>query len=208
VILFIDSETIPSLRPDVYAYLAAKHYDHGDVEKAAKKAADEHGKTSLSGLFGELAVISFAVDDAEPVTLVRDLANVGGERAVLVDFTERLSKLNPPTKIVAHNADFDRHMIRQRGIVQSVRLPPAFAATDVKPWESRWVCTMALWTDDRRGRVGLDALCLALGVPGKFFDSSLVAEMVRAGRIEEVAAHCANDVRCLRGVYQRMTGVL
>jgi hypothetical protein len=65
---------------------------------------------------------------------------------------------------------------------------------------------MAMWTDDRRGRVSLDALCLALGVQGKGgIDGSMVAEMVRQGRIDDVAAYCVQDVRCVRACYQRMT---
>ena len=203
--LFLDTETIPTSRSDVYAHFAAKHFDVVDVEKAAKKANDEIGKTSLSGLFGELVVMSFAVDDDDPILIVRDLTDPDGERAMLANFCRQMAPLKP-SKIVAHNAEFDRSMIRQRGIVQGVVLPRAFSAVDVKPWDSQWVCTMALWTDDRRGRVSLDALCLALGVQGKGgMDGSKVAEMVRQGRIDEVATYCAQDVRCVRACYQRMT---
>lgn len=208
MILFIDTETIPTSRPDVYAHFAAKHFDVVDVEKGAKKAGDEIAKTSLSGLFGELVVMSFAVDDEEPVLIVRDITDPDGERAMLADFAVRMAPMKP-AKVVAHNAEFDRNMIRQRSIVQSVDLPRIFSAVDVKPWESPWVCTMAMWTDDRRGRVSLDALCLALGVHGKGgMDGSMVATMVRQGRLDEVAAYCAQDVRCVRAAYYRMTGVL
>jgi len=205
MILFLDTETIPTSRHDVYAHFAAKHFDVVDVEKAAKKANDEIAKTSLSGLFGELVVMSWAIDNDDPVLVVRDLADPDGERAMLANFCRQMAPLKP-SKIVAHNAEFDRSMIRQRGIVQGVALPRAFSAVDVKPWESPWVCTMALWTDDRRGRVSLDALCLALRVPGKGgMDGSMVAEMVRQGRLDEVATYCAQDVRAVRACYQRMT---
>jgi hypothetical protein len=47
---------------------------------------------------------------------------------------------------------------------------------------------------------------LAFGLPGKGgVDGSMVAGMVRAGRIDEVAAYCADDVRRVRAIYQRMT---
>ena len=202
MITYIDTETVPSLRADVAAHFAAKHYDPSDLEKAAKAAAKDLDKTSLSGLFGELAVIGWANDDEEPVTLVRDFDDPDGERVLLETFAQCDVEGD---KIVAHNADFDRSMIRQRALVLGVALPRAYLATDVKPWESRWQCTMALWTDDRRGRVSLDDLCLAFGLPGKGgVNGSMVAEMVRQGRIAQVAAYCADDVRRVRAVYQRM----
>jgi predicted PolB exonuclease-like 3'-5' exonuclease len=99
-------------------------------------------------------------------------------------------------------------MIRQRAIVHGVKLPKRYSATDVKPWESAWQCTMALWTDSRQGRVSLDDLCLALSLPGKNgVDGSMVAGMVRAGRIDEVAAYCADDVRRVRSIYKKIKGM-
>ena len=203
--IFLDTETIASRRMDVAAHIAAKHYDADDVVKAAKKAAAELEKTSLSGLFGELAVISWAIENEVPVTLVRDMADPDGERHML----EAFAGMNiDAARIVAHNAEFDRLMIRQRAIVHGVKLPKIYMAHDVKPWESQWRCTMALWCDSRTGRVSLDDLCLALGSPGKDgIDGSMVDGMVRAGRIDEVAAYCADDVRRVRAVYQRIVGV-
>jgi hypothetical protein len=202
MIIYLDTETIPSLRVDVVAHFAAKYGDPSDPEKSAKKAAAEHDKTSLSGLFGELAVISWANDNDEPCTLTRNFHRADGEREMLQAFAE--CDVEGDT-IVAHNAEFDRSMIRQRAIVLGVALPRVYSATDVKPWESRWRCTMAMWTDSRTGRVSLDDLCLAFGLPGKGgVDGSMVAGMVRSGRIEEVAAYCADDVRRVRAIYQRM----
>lgn len=205
MIVYLDTETVPSSRVDVAAHYAAKHYDADDLTKAAKAAAKDLDKTSLSGLFGELAVISWANDDNEPCTLVRNFHRPDGEREMLEAFADCDVEGDA---IVAHNAEFDRSMIRQRAIVLGVALPKRYAATDAKPWESVWQCTMALWTDDRRGRVSLDDLCLALGLPGKGgVDGSMVADMVRSGRIDEVAAYCADDVRRVRAIYKRIKGI-
>ena len=205
MIVYLDTETVPSSRVDVAAHYAAKHYDAEDLTKAAKAAAKDLEKTSLSGLFGELAVISWANDDDEPCTLVRNFHRADGEREMLEAFAD--CDIDGDV-IVAHNADFDRSMIRQRAIVHGVKLPKRYSATDVKPWESAWQCTMALWTDSRQGRVSLDDLCLALSLPGKNgVDGSMVAGMVRAGRIDEVAAYCADDVRRVRSIYKRIKGM-
>ena len=197
-----DTATVPPARRHVAEPCARKHFDADDVEKAAQAATKDLEKTSLSGLFGELAVISWANDDEEPCTLVRNFHRADGEREMLQAFAE--CDVEGDT-IVAHNAEFDRSMIRQRAIVLGVALPRVYSSIDVKPWESRWRCTMAMWTDDRRGRVSLDDLCLAFGLPGKGgVDGSMVAGMVRSGRIDEVAAYCADDVRRVRAIYQRM----
>lgn len=205
MIVYIDTETVPSSRVDVAAHFAAKHFDAEDLTKAAKAATKDLEKTSLSGLFGELAVISWANDDDEPCTLVRNFMRPNGEREMLEAFAD--CDVEGDT-IVAHNAEFDRSMIRQRAIVHGVKLPKRYSATDVKPWESAWQCTMALWTDSRAGRVSLDDLCLALGLPGKGgVDGSMVADMVRSGRLDEVAAYCADDVRRVRAIYKRIRGI-
>jgi hypothetical protein len=205
MITYLDTETVPSSRVDVAAHFAAKHYDADDLPKAAKAATKDLEKTSLSGLFGELAVISWASDDEEPCTLVRNFHRPDGEREMIEAFAD--CDIDGDT-IVAHNAEFDRSMIRQRAIVLGVQLPKRYAATDVKPWESAWVCTMAIWTDSRAGRVSLDDLCLALGLPGKGgIDGSMVADMVRSGRLDEVAAYCADDVRRVRAIYKRIKGI-
>ena len=205
MITYLDTETVPSGRIDVAAHFAAKHFDAEDLTKAAKAATKDLEKTSLSGLFGELAVISWASDDDEPCTLVRNFHRPDGEREMLEAFAD--CDIDGEI-IVAHNAEFDRSMIRQRAIVHGVKLPKRYSATDVKPWESAWVCTMALWTDDRRGRVSLDDLCLALSLPGKGgVDGSMVADMVRSGRLEEVAAYCADDVRRVRAIYKKIKGM-
>lgn len=66
------------------------------------------------------------------------------------------------------------------------------------------------------GRVALDRLCAALGLPekgseiGEDIDGAKVWDFVRAGRIEEVAAYCRADVERVRAIHQRLTfgGVL
>jgi hypothetical protein len=202
MIIYLDTETVPSSRLDVAEHIAAKHFDADDIAKAAKKAAADLDKTSLSGLFGELAVISWANGEREPRTLVRNFSKPDGEREMLQAFAN--SDVDGDT-IVAHNAEFDRNMIRQRAIVLGVQLPDVYSAIEVKPWNSSWRCTMSMWCDSRMGRVSLDDLCLSFGLPGKGgVDGSMVAGMVRAGRIDEVAAYCADDVRRVRAIYQRM----
>lgn len=213
-ILYLDTETVASTRPDVVARIAAKHFDASDLEGSAAKAAEALEKTALDPLFGELVCVSLAVDEGEPWTVVRDMRDPSGERALLQSFAQELRDIQGDVprgeglQIVAHNAPFDRGFLRERSLIKAVDMPRIVSATGLKPWESSWICTMQLFRDDPRGRVSLDDLCFALGLPGKDgVDGSKVGELVRAGRLADVAAYCAGDVRRVRSCHLRMRGV-
>jgi hypothetical protein len=218
VILYIDTETGPSTRPDVVAHIARKHFDPADLEGSAKDAAKALEKTSLSGTFGELWVISCATDNDEPITYVRDRADPDGEGAMLRRFARDMIDLDKDVQfarnldaIVAHGADFDRGMIRQRCTAHGIYLPSAITAWGLRPWDraNRWVCTMELWTGDARTRVSLEDLALALAVdaPVKGADGitgDQVWALICAGHLDRVASYCADDVRRVRAIYQRI----
>lgn len=218
MILYIDTETGPSTRPDVVAHIARKHFDPADLEGSAKDAAKALEKTSLSGTFGELWVISCATDNDEPITYVRDRNDPDGEGAMLRKFAQDMIDLDKDVQfarnldaIVAHGADFDRGMLRQRATAHGVYLPSAITAWGLRPWDraNRWACTMELWTGDARQRVSLEDLALALAVdaPVKGADGitgDQVWALICAGHLDRVASYCADDVRRVRAIYQRI----
>jgi predicted PolB exonuclease-like 3'-5' exonuclease len=56
-----------------------------------------------------------------------------------------------------------------------------------------------------KDRISLDRLCKVLGLPGK--DDMTGADVwpyVQAGRLDEVAEYCRQDVRRVREIFQRM----
>jgi hypothetical protein len=213
--LYIDTETGPSLRDDVWTHLLRKH--DGDAKDAAKALE----KTSLSGTFGELWVVSLAVDNDQPLTFTRNKDDPDGERVLLEAVAQELRDLDTEIQfarnldaIVAHGADFDRGMLRQRATVHGVRLPTAITAWGLRPWDraNRWACTMEMWTGDARGRISLGDLALALAVdaPTKGADGitgDQVWPLICAGHLDRVAAYCADDVRRVRAIYRAITAV-
>lgn len=217
MIIYIDTETGPSTRPDVIAHLAAKHDALRDAE-SARKADEVHKRTSLSGTFGELWVISCATDNDEPITYVRDRDDPDGEGAMLRRFARDMIDLDSDVQfsrnldaIVAHGADFDRGMLRQRATAHGIYLPSAITAWGLRPWDNanRWRCTMEAWTGDPRTRVSLADLALALAVdaPVKGADGvtgDQVWALICAGHLDRVASYCADDVRRVRAIYQRI----
>lgn len=171
-------------------------------------------KTALDGAFGQVAVISFARESATPITLWnQDWAAPNAEASLLEEFTARLMDAISPselhsTTVVGHNvSSFDLRFLIQRCIVRGVRPHPVIRrAAMAKPWETDKVFdTMVQWAGVG-GRVSLDKLCKALSLPGKGdMDGSKVWDYVNAGRISEVADYCADDVRKVRAIHERMT---
>ena len=207
--LFIDVETVPAQRADVLAWLAARALAKGTSPEDTDK---EYRATSLSPVLGELAVVSYALDDGDPITYARDFNSPTGERDLVRRVAEDLRDLDEERRlrrIVAHNAAFDRTVLRTRAMVHGVKLPYGVHAVNLKPWDSPWWCTQdALRVD--RGGPSLDAACVAFGVPllKGDIDGSKVWDAICAGRIDEVAAYCADDVRRVRSVYRKIMGVM
>ena len=162
-------------------------------------------KTALNGAYGEVAVIGFAVGDGDPVAVVRDMGRQMSEKELLYRTFEAL----PSGRIllVGHNVlEFDLRFLFQRAMVNQVPFPPELRmAMEAKPWETgRLFDTMTQWAGFK-GRISLDALCDAFGIPGKGdIDGSKVWDYVKAGRIAEIAEYCRDDVRMTREVFKKM----
>lgn len=221
--IYLDTETIPAQRPEVIAWLAARQHirdaEDGvtDFVEKAKRSQKALRDTSLSPVLGELAVISFATDNNEPITFVRDMTDPYGERALVARFAQEMFDLSDDTggfarslrRIVAFKEEFDRKAIRSRAMLYGIKLPPLIHALGLKPWDSPWFCAQEALKGDWKDHLSLDAACVGLGVglPKGDIDGSKVWDAICAGRIDEVAAYCADDVRRVRAVYQKIVGV-
>ena len=217
--IFLDIETAPCLRADVRDYLAAKIELPGNISKAETIAAwnaekrplavaEAVTKTSLDGAFGSVVCIGYDFRDGDTPGTIYGL----DERKLLEDFNVTIeenvlqSDLFSST-IVGHNvAAFDLRFLVQRYIVNGLKPHPLIArAAQAKPWESEKVYdTMVQWAGVGN-RVGMKKLCLALGIPDTDeVDGNMVAGLVAAGKLADVAAHCVADVIKTREVYRRM----
>jgi hypothetical protein len=177
---------------------------------------DTYRKTSFDGGFGQVCVIGFALDDAEPSHLRAINLTANAERDLLMAFSDCLSESIPKsdwftTTVIGHNVvAFDLRFLVQRHIVNGVR--PHFIiahAAQAKPWEQDKVYdTLVQWAGNGAKAGGsLDKICKALSIPSPKdgIDGSKVWDFVRDGRLDEVAAYCAKDVAATRAVHRRMT---
>lgn len=222
--LYLDTEKVPAHRPDVIAWLSARQHirdaEDGvtDFVEKAKRAQKAYRDTSLSPVLGELAVFSLAIDMSEPITRVRDMADPEGERALVADICRELRDMDREMQfarnlehLVAFNAPFDRATLRTRAMVYGEKLPVSIHCLGLKDWDraNPWWCAMEHLKAGYSDRVSLDAACMGLGVglPKGDIDGSKVWDAILAGKIDEVAAYCADDVRRVRAVYQKIQSV-
>lgn len=212
--LFIDTETIASQNPEIVQYLAMKSQKDNEQklkdktpEEKAKIASDYWLKSSLSGKFGELAVISFATEDNSPITFVRDMGDSEGERELLKQFASELKAIDIDyglvgslNQIIAHNAEFDFNFIKQRCLIKGVRLPDPFLN-----W-TRWVCTQKMWSQKFNDFHSLESLCVAFGISGatKEIDARNTTLIVANGGMMHLANYCESDVLRVRKLFYKL----
>lgn len=182
--------------------------------EAAQKLEEQYRKTSLDGGMGQLAVCSLAFGENEPFALYeRDWKAPGYEKKVLLKINEAIDqhcKHRRGQMLIGHNIiRFDRKFLRQRGIINGVVMH-RLISEEVKPWDKGVVYdTMTAWTGDPREFISMNTLCQILGLPGKGddIDGSKVWDYVAAGRIDEVAAYCNDDVRRTYAMFERLRGI-
>lgn len=211
--IYLDTETGPSRRADVAAWLAAKHLDRDDLQAGAKKATAALEKTSLQATLAELHVVSIAVDEAEPVCHVQtEDGEAGLIKRVADELFDIIKDAHWPVRVVAFNAPFDKAILRVCAMRHKVRLPRIIHDVGVKPWDSAWRCAMEPLRIGYGDNVSLEQACLGFGLGMSFGDAGdlpgrEVGAALARGEIERVAYHCGMDVRRVREVWRHIRAV-
>ena len=177
-------------------------------EFAAKRDAAVN-KTGLDGAFGQVVCVGMDLRDGGNPVVIRSMDEAELLRSVNDTLSDEVSASDThSTAVVGHNVSaFDLRFLAQRYMVNGIRPHPLIArAAQAKPWESEKVYDTMIQFAGVGNRISLDKLCLALGLPGKGdITGADVWPMVQAGRLDEVAAYCADDVIKTRAVFKRMT---
>jgi DNA polymerase elongation subunit (family B) len=190
--------------------MIARWVDKFRVEESESAAQEVWRKTSFDGSCGHICVIGMAMDERPAVAIYRrDF--VDSERVILLAFFAWIDKEcearpNVQPTFIGHNlVAFDLRFIMHRAMVLGVK-PSRHIPFNARPVGDRAVFdTMTAWAG-YGNRISLDKLAGALGVGGKGdIDGSMVWDMVKDGRLPEVAKYCMDDVELTRKVFKRMT---
>jgi len=223
--LYIDIETIPPQDERVKADIAASIHDPANYKKeeAIQKwfAENEevefdkqYRKTALCGLVGEVICISWALD-YDDVQHVYRTSEVGTEAELLVDFMLALrkglafshtDKLIEPVWIGHYITGFDLRFLWQRYIIRKV-IPLVSIPFDAKPWDKNVYDTkIKLSGMQSSGYGSLDEVSKIMGhMPKGDITGATVWDAWLAGRFEDIAEYCDDDVERVRDLHKRMT---
>lgn len=212
--LYLDIETIGAPSPEMVEEITSSITAPGNYKKPETIAEWERdtkpglvrealAKTSLNGVAGQIVCIGWAWNDGEASSVVDSDERALIDGALHVITERRPEGFNRPV-IVGHNvAQFDIRFLWQRAFVLGVKLP-AWFPRDPKAWDQNIHDTMQMW-GGARDYVSLDALCKAMGLPGKGnITGADIQGMYDRGEHEAIASYCLADIERVRSVHQRM----
>jgi len=172
-----------------------------ELEEAQRER--EFQKAAFDGTFSRIACIGMIAleDDLTPVDAVAWYGE--NEREILTQFWRRLAADRPKQIITYNGLGFDLPFIKKRSIIHQVK--PAMDINLAKFRTEPVYDVMAIWANwDNRAFIRLDVLARALGLETKSGSGSQVADMWQAGKKEELAEYCLQDVYVTYACYCRM----
>ena len=208
--LYLDIETLPADWTDEQIDAHARASVPGNYSKPdsiAKWVEDNRleqwSRTALDWRYARICAIGMIVQVGHDVEeRAVSMLDARGEFGMLLELDGVFSQYAPDT-IVGHNIvgfDLPRlHIAAARnGLVSLAR-----RLADYRGHRHAVVDTMRLAMGMERCK--LADLALALGLDGKSGDGSQVHDLWLAGRKDEIAAYCLQDVEVTRGVYLALT---
>lgn len=217
--IYLDLEVIPAqyrwLEAEIRSNICAPS-NYKDPEKIQSYIDDAFqsamDKVSFDGAYAHIICASVAVEDSDPVVFYAE--NPIDERNLLEDLNRFLSQDfsglhhqhygNTKRVYVGHNIHgFDIPMIKKRGMILGVK-PHYSIPIDSKPWDDNPYDTMMKW--DARNFCSMDKLLKAFGLGEKGdVNGSMVYQMWKDGRHEDIKDYCKQDVEKVRKLYKKMS---
>ena len=209
--IFIDIETLPTESNQQIDYVVSKIKAPGNYKDTEKiqafidsKRDETIAKTALSGLFGRVYMIGYAIEN-NPVNVIYEPT----EHETLEVFNTLLGRNNygdNKCTFIGHNiSEFDIPFLSQRLMINGFM--PLFRH-GAKPWAQSVDDTMRMFACGKfKQYYSLEELCLAFDIesPKQGMDGSQVAGMYAKGEHERVKEYCAADVTATRQLYYRLT---
>lgn len=204
-----DIETIPSptcpMSPEELEAYNVKH------PRSRKNAEEVRLETSLNGDFGRIFCIGYAIymNDFDEVLDEAIIYNPD-EVKMLLTWNDVLDRYNfnlDGDVLVGHNIfDFDLPFLYKRAAINKVKpiikFPMArYRSKPVFDTMREWEC----WGDKR---ISLQNLAKALGLDYQHkidIGGYQIADLFKAGRLNDILEYCAKDVALTDQIYRRMT---
>lgn len=201
--LYFDIETIPAeekLKDIAVSSALLKQSKYSNSKTGPKSTEELYRQTSISGDFGRILCIGYAIDNQE-VQIIE-----GEEPDILKQWWQIADKAD---LFIGHNImEFDLRFIFKRSIVHKIKpaakhLNLSFARYRNYPIYD----TMREWEKWSSSFISLDALAKSLGLASSKdggIDGSRVFDFYLKGKHQEIYEYCKRDVELTRKIYKRM----
>lgn len=212
VILFFDVETAPKV--EQYVDLPAALRKCWDKKVEQHFNGESHTQFEIQALWMEKAALT--AEFSQVVCIVAGIFKEGkfvlrkyvGEYALLefatmLDSTRRF--------LCGHNIkEFDIPFLCKQYVMQGQDIPVKLNFSGRKPWEIDVIDTMEVWKFGAyKNFVSLDLISAVLGIPSPktSMSGNMVGEFFFAGRIDEIADYCGEDVIAVARVVCKLKGL-
>jgi 3'-5' exonuclease len=191
-IIFIDIETLPDGNPA----------DHGPLKKG--ETEDEaYRRRALDSMRGKILCIGWACGDEGWVI------NGSDEEATLQQFSAILDGIMGRYKqmvtFVGWNIkSFDLAWIWRKSV--KYRLPNLRQSILRDRYKGNAIDLMEIWASDFKDYRKQSDVAAFLGIEDRSngIDGSMIYDLYKEGRIEEIKTYCMSDVECVREIYKRI----
>ena len=219
-ILFLDIETVGCV--DHYSRLSERLKTQwtrkANFFKREEGQTDEdlfHEKAGIYAEFGKVIVIAvgkYSENEKGELGLRTKFFADHDEKKLLAGFKVMLEKLDPSTKLCAHNGkEFDFPYMSRRMLVNGISLPSFLDFAGRRPWEIPHLDPMELWKfGDYKHYTSLDLLAAIFNIPSSkgTMDGSMVNEVYyRDKELNKIAEYCVGDVVAIAQLYLKMKGM-
>lgn len=219
-ILFLDIETVACVPnyEQLNDRLKTQWARKAGFFKKEQNQTDEdlfHERAGIYAEFGKIIVIAFGKyienEKGEMGLRLKALAS-DNEAKLLNDFKSILEKLDPTTKLCAHNGkEFDFPYLSRRMLVNGIKLPSLLNLAGKKSWEVPHLDTMEMWKfGDYKHYTSLDLLAAIFNIPTSkgLMDGSMVNNVYYNDKdLSKISEYCIGDVIAIAQLYLKMKGM-
>ena len=201
--LILDIETAGALTPEMESFLVGNIKPAGNIKDPAKIAQDIEDKklaivekAALKATRGKIIAVGIYIDEA--ATIITD-------EKVGLDTLWEAFLMNPAHLITYNGLNFDLPYCIQRSMMLGIKVPANVRPLYLNKYKDHHIDLMQLWTCGVYGEyITLKELCIAFGIEPPKGDGADVPRLYAERKMDEIVAHCRDDLRATKELYERM----
>lgn len=219
-ILFLDIETVAAVEhyEQLPERLKAQWARKANFLKREEGQTEEDLFYERAGIYAEfgkivaIAIGKYFENEQGQLSLKTKCFASQDEFALLTEFKAMVEKLNPQTKLCAHNGkEFDFPYLSRRMLVNGIALPSLLNLAGKKSWEVPHLDTLEMWKfGDYKHYTSLDLLAAIFHIPTSkgAMDGSMVNEVYyKQNDLAKIGEYCIGDVVAIAQLYLKMKGM-